>query len=67
MTGSTRDDPESSCEGKKRFDSFRHAEKVCERDREKGRRPYHCTFCNSFHIGERVQKRIRRPRPALDE
>ena len=43
------------CEGKVCFPSFEAAEKVCNKMRKKQKRsikPYHCVYCNFFHIGD---------------
>lgn len=59
---------ESRCNGKLKFQSFTSAAKAAKRtSRAKGRegehyQAYHCTTCQSFHVGSMLGHKPKRPK-----
>jgi hypothetical protein len=55
---------ESGCDGKKRFASYSLAMQIHKRSKARrntpGRHVYHCEFCQGWHLGRLVGKRMRR-------
>lgn len=58
---------EAMCEGKAYFPTFERAKRKAK-ERRIGR-PYHCQFCNGFHIGNTVAGKSfgKRPLPEISE
>lgn len=61
MTSARRGNP--SCEGKVKFASYALAGRAARH--KKGRHPYHCSACGSFHVGSQLSHTLGR-RPRLD-
>lgn len=54
--------PVATCQGKVRFETFRHA-KLANGRRKKSERPrmvYRCHLCEGYHLGSRKAKSARR-------
>ncbi len=58
---------ESSCDGKRGFRTFAQAVLASKRKKHAKRVPYHCTYCNQFHIGTRLRKPNEKKRRAMEE
>lgn len=73
MKAYTRAGRLASCEGKSGFALFREAARVARRarrDHEENLQPYHCKFCDRYHIGvadEVAGKDYRRRKRTLKE
>lgn len=59
-----------SCTGKQKFATFAQAERTAKRSRKgsnsERQRPYHCRYCNQFHIGRDVYTKAERGRPRVE-
>ena len=58
---------ESSCDGKIGFLTFAMAARAAKRKKSAKRVPYHCRYCQAFHIGTHLRMPNEKKRRAMDE